>query len=150
MAPIEKLAPGHAMYWKIGDEPMEVTTQRPNTERTRHSRKYIEGNLGPERAFYFRGREGKLKLKAHNLMLFMHIADGVDDDTWSYHLERNEYSSWVRAQVKDSDLADAIAEVENDRALSPDQSRAKIRGVIEHRYTLPADKPSGVVDRRGS
>ena len=146
MAPIEKLAPGHTMYWKIGDPPVEVISERPHTERTRHSRKYIEGNLGSERAFYFRGREGKLKLKAHNLLLFLHIAEGVDDDTWTYHLQRNEYSAWMRSEVKDADLGDAVEEVEADRALSPESSRAKIRAVVEQRYTLPADKPSGLID----
>jgi HAD superfamily hydrolase (TIGR01484 family) len=146
MAPIERLAPGHTVFWRIGDDPVEVATERPHTERTRHSRKYIEGNLGSERAFYFRGREGKLKLKAHNLLLFLHIADGVDDDTWTFHLEAKDYSRWMRSEVKDAELADAIEAVENDRALSPDESRAKIRTVVEDRYTLPADKPSGLID----
>ena len=146
MEPIEKLAPGHTVYWKIGEQPVEVATERPHTELTRHSRKYIEGNLGSDRAFYFRGREGKLKLKAHNLLLFLHIADGVDDDTWTYHLQQKEYSRWLRQQVKDAQLADAIEAVESDRALSPVASRAKVRAAVEERYTLPADKPSGIVD----
>jgi hydroxymethylpyrimidine pyrophosphatase-like HAD family hydrolase len=146
MEPIEKLAPGRAVYWKIGEPPVEVATERPHTERTRHSRKYIEGNLGSERAFYFRGREGKLKLKAHNLLLFLHIADGVDDDTWTFHLQQNDYSRWLRQEVKDAQLADAIEAVEADRTLSPVESRAKVRAEVEERYTLPADKPSGLID----
>ena len=146
IAPIDRLVPGHTVYWKIGEEPVEVITEPPHTERTRHSRKYIEGNLGSDRAFYFRGREGKLKLKAHNLVLFLHIADGVDDDTWTYHLQRKEYSRWMRVEVKDAELAEEVEAVEGDRALSPEESRAKIREVVEARYTLPADKPSGLID----
>jgi len=144
--PIARLAPGHTLYWKLGDPPVEVATEPPHTERTRHSRKYIEGNLGSDRAFYFRGRDGKLKLKAHNLLLFLHIADGVDDDTWTYHLQRKDYSRWLRVEVKDRELADAIAVVETDRSLSPEASRARIREAVEARYTLPADKPSGLID----
>ena len=63
-----------------------------------------------------------------------------------FHLAGGEYSRWVRSQVKDDGLADAIAAVEQDRTLSPAQSRAQIRAAVEARYTLPADKPSGVVD----
>ncbi len=147
VTPIARLAPGHTLYWKLGEDPVEVATERPRTERTRHSRKYIEGNLGSDRAFYFRGREGKLKLKAHNLLLFLHIGDGVDDDTWTYHLQRKDYSRWLRTEVKDADLAAAIETVESDQALSPEDSRAQIRAAVEAKYTLPADKPSGLIDR---
>ena len=145
-AEIERLEPGHAMYWKLGEDPLEVATEPPHSERTRHSRKYTEGNLGQERSFFFRGREGKLKLKAHNLHLFMHIADGVDDDTWTYHLLRGDYSRWLRVEVKDAGLADAVAEVEKAKKLSPEESRAHIRAAIEQRYTLPSDKASGLID----
>ena len=58
--------------------------------------KYAEGSLGEDRSFYFRGREGKLKLRAHNLIVFTDLADGVDDETWLYHWKRGEVSEWVR------------------------------------------------------
>ena len=144
VAPIDKLVPGHTLYWKLGEPPIEVVTEAPTGERTRHSRKYTEGNLGHDRSFYFRGPEGKLKLKAHNLLLFVDLADGVDDDTWTFHL--GEYSKWVRAEVKDAALADQIAAIEADRSLSPLASRAAVRAAIEKRYTLPSDQPSGVID----
>ncbi|MBA3464880.1 MAG: HAD-IIB family hydrolase [Deltaproteobacteria bacterium] len=143
---IDRLEPGHAMYWKLGNDPIEVATEPPHGERTRHSRKYTEGNLGHERSFFFRGREGKLKLKAHNLHLFMHIAEGIDDDTWTYHLQCGDYSRWLRVEVKDVGLADAVAVVEKDKKLSPDESRARVRSAIEQRYTLPSDKASGLID----
>lgn len=143
---IERLPPGHTVYWKLGEAPIEVATEAPHSERTRHSRKYTEGNLGTERSFYFRGPEGKLKLKAHNLQLFVHIADGIDDETWMHHLRRGDYSRWLRLEVKDADLGDAVAKIEHDGSLSPEQSRAAIREAIEQRYTLPADQPTGIVD----
>lgn len=143
---IDKLPPGHTLYWRLGADPLEVATEPPHGERTRHSRKYTEGNLGHDRSFFFRGREGKLRLKAHNLQLFLHIADGVDDDTWTFHLEAGDYSRWIRAEVKDAELADAVAAVEADRTLGPLDSRARIRAAVEQRYTLPSDQPSGLVD----
>jgi hypothetical protein len=109
----------------------------------------MEGNLGRDRAFYFRGPEGKLNLKAHNLQLFLHLADGVDDDTWMFHLRGRDYSLWLRTQVKDAELAGAVERIERDASLSAPASRAAIRAAVEKRYTLAADKASGVIDSDG-
>src|SRR6266446_10126510 len=57
----------------------------PHAQRLRHSRKYAEGELGEDKSFYFRGQEGSLNLRAQNLVLFLQIAEGVDDGTWLYH-----------------------------------------------------------------
>ncbi len=142
----DKLAVGSTLYWRTDTRQAFVVQTRPATaERTRHSRKYVEGNLGPH-SFYFRGPDRRLKLRAHNLQLFVLLADGVDDDTWSYHLRKGEYSRWFRDIVKDPELAQAAERVERDSEITPDASRAVIRGEIEKRYTLPADEPSGLVD----
>jgi hypothetical protein len=131
--------------WRVGEpDASVVTTEPPTVERTRHSRKYIEGNLGSTRSFYFRGREAKLNLKAVNLLQFLQIADGVDDDTWQFHLQNGDYARWLRGEVKDRELADAVERL--SPALSPAESRQAIRAEIEKRYTLPADKPTGIVD----
>ena len=121
-------------------------SQPPRAERKRHSRKYAEGNLGPDRSFYFRGPDGKLHLKAQNLVLFLQLADGVDDATWEYHLRRNDYSHWFRAEIKDAELATEAERVEADKKLSPQESRAAIRKAVEGRYTLPADAASGLIE----
>jgi HAD superfamily hydrolase (TIGR01484 family) len=144
---IDKLAPGHCMYWKIGAEPIEVVTEKTKMERKRHSRKYIEGNLGHDRSFFFRGPENKLNLKAHNLQLFIHLGAGVDDETWLHHLRKGDYSTWLRTEVKDAELADEIARVERNPALSAADSRTAIKTAVDKRYTLPTDAPSGVVDK---
>jgi hypothetical protein len=146
--PIDKLPTGHALYWRAGEPTATVIqTDRPKQEKKRHSRKYIEGNLGADRAFYFRGPEGKLNLKAHNLQLFVHLADGVDDETWLYHLHRGDYANWLRAEVKDEGLAEEVTQIADDASLSAAASRAAVRAAVERRYTLPADKPSGLVDK---
>ena len=66
--------------------PVRFQPQTPRGERQRHRRKYATGTLGPDKSFYFRGPEGSLRLRAQNLGMFLQMADGVDDDTWTYHL----------------------------------------------------------------
>ncbi len=142
----DRLAPGHTLYWQVGAKSAHVLKTEPSkSERTRHSRKYVEGNLGPY-SFFFRGPDKRLNLRAANLMLFVLMAEGVDDDTWTFHLRNGEYSRWFRDHVKDPALAAAAERVERDRLLSPQVSRAVIRQEIEKRYTLPADEPTGLMD----
>jgi HAD superfamily hydrolase (TIGR01484 family) len=144
---IDRLPPGQALYWKVGTKHVRtLQTEPPKTERKRHSRKYIEGNLGSSHSFYFHGPDGKLNLKAHNLQMFMHLADGVDDGTWLYHLHNGDYSKWFRVDVKDKELAEQVQRIERDTTLKPAASRAAVRGAISKRYTLPVDSPSGLVD----
>jgi GTPase SAR1 family protein len=137
---------GETVAWwrRTVEPPRRVQTIPPRSEHNRHSRKYAEGHLGPDRAFVFRGPEGKLNLKADNLVLFLQMADGVDDATWTHHLKRREYSAWFREGIKDEELAAEVAAVERAaESNSPSESRASIRAAIEKRYTLPTDAPSG-------
>lgn len=142
-----KVPAGDAMLWWRGEaSAFLIHTKPPRTERKRHSRKYAEGDVGPERSFYFRGPQGKLKLKAGNLHQLLELADGVDEETWEFHRKSGDYSKWVRAQVKDNPLADEIAVIEADRRASVNDARAAIRAAVEARYTLPAGGPSGKQD----
>jgi HAD superfamily hydrolase (TIGR01484 family) len=147
MPPIERLPAGTIMlYRKGGTHAHIVHTKPPKAERKRHSRKYAEGNLGPDRSFYFKGREGKLNLKGHNLFIFLQMGDGVDDDTWEFHRERGDYSRWLGEVLKNPDMGREATAVEKDKSLSTQDARAAIRKIIESRFTLPADKPSGQID----
>jgi hydroxymethylpyrimidine pyrophosphatase-like HAD family hydrolase len=143
----EPLEAGDVVYWREGEpDVLLVRSEPPTTERRRHVRKYAQGNLGPGRNFVFTGPDGKLALRAQNLSVFVQMAEGVDDDTWQYHLERGDYSAWFRDEIKDRDLAADAAEVEGQaRQLAPSLTRNAIRDAIARRYTLPADKPSGEV-----
>ena len=138
-APPEALTPGTALVWsrQSPGELCTLTSVEPRQERRRHRRKYAVGELGPDKSFYFRGPNGALNLKAHNLALFLQVADGVDADTWTYHLQRNDYSRWLREAVKDTDLADEVNSIEQANA-SPSEARARVRLAIDKRYTLPA------------
>lgn len=118
-----------------------VRIEPPSAEQRRHTRKYAVGQLPPDRSFYFRGPDGKLNLRAQNLMQFLEVAAGVDDETWAYHLRRADYSRWFRDVIKDADLASAAATIERDRFLSRGDAFAALRAAVESRYTLPADAP---------
>ena len=138
------LPAGTAWFWRIGEAPVRVRWLPPAAERRRHSSKYAEGNLGPDRNFVFSGPDGKLNLRAQNLTVFLQMADGVDDETWQFHMLRRDYSHWFRTEIKDCALADAAAAIEG-AGLPIAESRARLRAAVRARYTLPADKPSGEV-----
>ncbi len=137
--PIGPLANGSALLWSKSSQraPLLIQVEPSKAERRRHLRKYAEGELPAERSFYFRGPEQKLKLRAHNLILFMELADGVDADTWEFHLRRGEYSQWLREAIKDPELAQLVGEIEQRSTLDAEQSRREVRRLIEEKYTLP-------------
>jgi hypothetical protein len=135
LEPLEVLA-----WWRRSEEPpIRIRCIPQRSERRRHSRKYAEGNLGPDRSFHFRGPEGKLNLRAQNLNLFLQLADGVDDETWMHHLRQGDYSEWFRTMIKDADLSDEAEQVEKRANVTPVDSRAAIREAVERRYTLPSE-----------
>ncbi len=138
--PAAELEAGQVLLWdRSADEPpFRVRVVPHRSERQRHVRKYAEGQLPPERSFYFRGPKKKLNLRAQNLSLFMQLADGVDDETWMYHLREGDYSRWFRDCIKDEELAEEAGRVEQLTGISPREGRALLREAIEQRYTLPA------------
>jgi hypothetical protein len=131
---------GEAILWYVnGDRPpVRFKSRRPNRKLRRHLRKYAEGRLGEDRSFWFRGPGERVRLRAYNLASFIDLGDGVDEETWLYHLRRRDYSEWIRTSIKDSDLADEFRSVETTPDISAADSRARIREAINKRHTLPA------------
>lgn len=115
-----------------------IQANKPKQQHKRHTRKYAQGDLSEEFCFYFRGPNNTLYLRAQNLMIFLQIAEGIDDDTWIHHLQRNDYSNWFRNCIKDDILANTAAQIENDTSLSANQSRQAIANLVKKRYTAPA------------
>src|SRR5262249_26560493 len=97
-----------------------------------------EGELPLDRSFYFRGPEGKLNLRCRNLVFFLEVAAGVDDETWLYHLRQGDYSRWFREAIKDKDLATEAEQIERLKGLPDADSREQTRQAVERRYPLPA------------
>jgi hydroxymethylpyrimidine pyrophosphatase-like HAD family hydrolase len=131
---------GTAVLWRrsIPERETIITTIPARGEHRRHLRKYAQGELAPEKSFYFTGPEQKQRLRAQNLMTFAQLADGVDDDTWEYHRGLNHYSTWIETAIGDHDLSDLVRQSESNRSLSPRSARDNVIAAIRERYTLPA------------
>lgn len=129
---------GNVIAWFVQEgQPFEMTPQPARAERIRHLRKYAEGNLRYH-SFYFRGPQGAHNIKAQNLAVFCQIAEGIDEQTWMFHLRRHDYSRWFRDAVKDRYLADQAEGVERRMDLTASQTRSLIIDLVYARYTLPA------------
>lgn len=130
--------PDHVIAWFIGaaQSPFSMRPLRGTAERIRHHRKYAEGNLRWH-SFYFRGPEGRQNLRAQNLAVFCQLAEGIDENTWMFHLRRGDYSRWFRHSIRDPYLADEVERIECRTDLTPWQTRQIIRELINVRYTLP-------------
>jgi HAD superfamily hydrolase (TIGR01484 family) len=132
-----RLQKGEALVWRKDQERIfPIRSEMPVTLLHRHKRKYANGDMGPD-SFYFRGPKKKLNLKANNLMTFIQMATGVDDETWLYHLREHDYSKWFKNAVNDEDLAINAQKIEKQEQ-SPDVSRKAIFQLIRERYTTPA------------
>jgi HAD superfamily hydrolase (TIGR01484 family) len=127
-----------AIIWFPRDNkpPFAASIIPAHGDRVRHRRKYAEGDMR-DRSFYFRGPDDRHNLKAHNLVIFSQIADGIDEATWLYHLHRGDYSKWFRDSVKDPYLTDQMERIEQRKNLTTVETRDLVRGLIESRYTLP-------------
>ncbi|MCW5658024.1 MAG: HAD-IIB family hydrolase [Burkholderiaceae bacterium] len=133
------LQPGQALVWLAAAGPAlhRLQLQPSRSQQRRHHRKYVEGELPNDRSFHFIGPEGKLKLRAQNLLVFLQIGDGVDDDTWLHHLRRHDYSAWIERAIKDPELAAQVRRIEDDPA-DAQASRRAVREAVERLYTGPA------------
>lgn len=133
VTPLQK---GQAWAWEVdepGNKPILIKTGIPLHLLQRHKKKYATGDMDYN-SFYFRGPEGKMNLKAYNLMIFTQMAQGVDDETWLFHLRRKDYSNWIRYAVHDEELASLVETIE-EKDIAPAASRRAIVQLILQRYT---------------
>ena len=123
--------------WKASapDQVTVLDVHEPRDKKKRHRRKYATGDLAPEKSFYFRGSHGKLNLRAQNLETFTQLAQGIDDETWQYHLANGDIARWFKEMIDDEDLA-RIAD--RAQSMTPAESRKRLIDEIEKRYTAPA------------
>jgi hypothetical protein len=136
---VKTLNKGEAWVWESEDEdakPFPIRCEKPHQLLKRHKKKYAAGDM-QDNSFIFSGPGKKLNLKANNLMMFIQMAEGVDDDTWMYHLGRKEYSGWFRDAVHDDELADLAEQIE-EKETDPATSKKAILHLIKERYTAPA------------
>lgn len=130
----------HAFLWQRESpgETVQFEVIPGKLERRRHARKYAQGELAEEKSFYFTGPHRRLNLRAQNLSAFVQLGEGVDDETWTHHLRRHDYSHWVHDAIGDDDLAAEVRGVEDERSLSPRESRQRVAEAVRKRYTASA------------
>jgi hydroxymethylpyrimidine pyrophosphatase-like HAD family hydrolase/energy-coupling factor transporter ATP-binding protein EcfA2 len=132
------------LCWNPGsNRPRTVRVDAPRAEHQRHIRKYSQGTLGVDKSFHFRGPHGALNLRAQNLTVFLQLGEGVDDDTWLYHLQRGDYARWFQDAIRDTELARETAAIERRLGADAAGSRAAIRELVNRRYTAPAPSQTG-------
>src|SRR5262249_6777434 len=131
---IPELGDQDICVWRLdtGEPPFKVHYQQPRQLQQRHKRKYATGDMG-DNSFVFTGPDGRLHLVANNLMLFAHIAEGIDEDTWSWHLHRHDFTNWFRDTIHDDELAEVAGSAEALR--DPGASRRQILTFINSKYS---------------
>ncbi len=136
--PPPNLETGEVWLWNTNDStnPIRFRALKSDREHSRHRRKYAEGQLAPEKSFYFRGPNDALNLRAQNLILFYQIAEGIDDETWDYHLKRNDFSRWFIDCIHDENLATEADLVASQTELSVAESKSLILAAIQRDYIL--------------
>ncbi|MBA4015876.1 MAG: phosphoglycolate phosphatase [Pirellula sp.] len=128
---------GEVLVYQRGAKAAQAVRPTPTrSDRARHLRRSLEGRLPPDDTFVFRGPAGKLKLRAPNLDIFLLMAEGVDPETWQYHLQQHDISRWFAESLQDDDLAAAVESIESSGS-SPEESLQQVQALIEKRYRAP-------------
>lgn len=126
--------PGAALLWRrCSNEVTDIRVGRGNNQRQPHLRCWTEAPVIEEKAFRFRGPTASLNLQARTVASLLEIGEGVDDDTWLYHLRRGEYSSWLRHVIHDDTLANTVAAVETG-AVTAHESRTLVATALWRWY----------------
>jgi len=138
MLPAPDLIAGEVWQWDLVDtiSPIRFKAMKSTREHTRHRRKYAEGQLAPEKSFYFTGPDRKLNLRAQNLILFCQIAEGIDDETWFYHLHRDDFARWFRDCINDDELAEEAELAAMNSDSNAVASKTQIQEAIHRNYIL--------------
>lgn len=132
-----RVGPTEFLMWRLKGEGSEsplrvVRLEQPAQPHHRHSGKYALGDVGQARSFYFNG----IARYAHNLQDFIDLSGLLDAPTWTAHLKAHDYSAWFRNVIRDDTLSDGALAIERDSSLSADESRARIRQLIQSRYSV--------------
>jgi hydroxymethylpyrimidine pyrophosphatase-like HAD family hydrolase len=125
-----------AIWWRDRGDPSWLKRIEPKGEHLRHQRTYLDGHMDEDMRFYFRGPENTLNIGVQNLRMFMQVGEGVDDETWLYHLGRGDYANWFREVILDEELAALAHRLEKDRGLDAKESREQISKFILEKYDV--------------
>jgi hypothetical protein len=139
--PVPKMPPPHVgpqhraiAWWPKSSSPFWLRRKQSQAEHQRHQHQYFDGSMDPADQFYFRGPENKLNLAAPNLRTFMQLAEGVDAETWMFHLRRGDYAHWFRNSIQDTELAGLAEKLQRDDDVTSVESLKQILELIRKLY----------------
>jgi GTPase SAR1 family protein len=112
--------------------PYKAKIKLPSQLLQRHKKKYAMGDMSYN-SFIFTGPENRQHLVANNLMMFVHLAEGIDAETWMFHLGRKDFSRWFEHTVHDAELAEVGREAEGMNEVTA--SKKHIIHYINQKYT---------------
>ena len=64
----------------------------------------------------------------------MQLAEGVDEETWVYHLKRGDYARWFRDKIQDQELTAVTEQLQRADDVSPQDSRQRVLEMIRKLY----------------
>jgi hypothetical protein len=74
--------------------------------------------LSPETAFHFSSPSGFIGHTAYSLDQFCELLSIVPGDSFQYHLERGDFTSWIRNILDDTELAGRVKECTDRQELT--------------------------------
>lgn len=126
-----------ALAWRVMETSATWFSRLPSElDNQRHRHSLFEGEMEEEHQFVFRGANNQFNLRATNLKRFIELAAGLDDETWLFHLQRNDYSNWIEHVIKDYGLADEVRTIEKSDDQSPAETRSAVQETIEKRFDV--------------
>ncbi len=116
--------------------PFTIAERR--TLHVRHRHKYADVSLPKHRRFYFHTTDGHPIAAAGTMHEFHTALNHVDAETLEYHLQRGDFSRWLRDIIADKGLADQVAGWEDEllahRAADLERIRIQLGQAVDDRY----------------
>ncbi|NNK13670.1 MAG: hypothetical protein HKP52_05470, partial [Desulfofustis sp.] len=101
---------------EVKGEPYRFTVAPRLTLHVRHRTKYFEIPIDLEKAFIFTDNGTPTGECARTLRELAKSANNVDFTVITGHLQRHDFSNWISATFKDSDLANVVRKLESQHS----------------------------------
>ncbi|MGP4057303.1 HAD hydrolase family protein [Mycobacterium sp. 4D054] len=145
---VETLSPegAEAAPWPVaravirhgGGRPRCFTVAGRRTSHIRHRHKYADVALPQERRFYFQPTDGQAPAPAATMREFGEAMIRLAPETLRFHLERGDFSRWLRHTIADAELAAEVASWEDElaahHAAEAERIRTRISHAVQKRY----------------
>jgi hydroxymethylpyrimidine pyrophosphatase-like HAD family hydrolase len=108
------------------------------TSHVRHRHKYLDAPVSPERAFVFTLQDVPTGRGANSLAEFITLVAACPSEILKNHMQRHDFSRWIRDVFRDFKLASQIHELEMQQHLMSDSEiKVSLKKLIWERYLPP-------------